>query len=399
MSLQILITLAFGVCHPGMATSHLRAEENHNPLAALDPVHVGFVRWIDTGDGQAREVLTLAVRPPLFLIKGFLSGAESEAIINVSHRTMAEKSMMGGPNPTDTTKEVKKQHQQRSFLEFRKMFKIFDKDRNGALTSNELQRLMQFRYNLPNHDHKLFMKRYNFSSPFIWEEKLIGIDLVEYREWIMKNYPHMMERHSDQVWLGYNISQAHSVLHRAQKITGLPKAVVSGEASLQVLHYGKQGHYSCHYDSPPSHIPDGRVVRLGTMAIFLNDPEAGGQIAFPGADKEGSEKWNVTDWSNLKSECQPTNKCTTLGGVVVSPKRGDAVLWYNMKPSHWSVKADGGFTYNWKGKTDDSFDWNSLHCGAEVLKGEKWMANVWFRAIPKNRQVPSTIDAPSIVLV
>ena len=79
-----------------------------------------------------------------------------------------------------------------------------------------------------------------------------------------------MERHSDQVWLDYSKShKTQALLDRAQRITGLPKEVVSGEESLQVLRYGKLGHYSCHYDSPPSHIPDGQLVRLGTASLVF----------------------------------------------------------------------------------------------------------------------------------
>jgi hypothetical protein len=305
--------------------------------------------------------------------------------------------MMGGSTVDKNSEDIRKKQEERSFMKFRKMFKHFDKDRSGALDATELARLLHIQYSLPNHDHDLFMKRYNFTSPWIKETRLFGVNLLEYRQWIVRNRPHMMERHSDQVWLQYNASQTKPVLHRAAKITGLPKAVVAGEGSLQVLHYGKLGHYSCHYDSPPSHIPSGQVVRLGTMAVFLNDPEAGGEIAFPGADKEGSDTWNVSQWSNLKSECQATPSCTSMGGVVVSPRKGDAVLWYNMKVNHWSTNERGEFDYHSTGKTEDSFHWNSLHCGAEVSKGEKWMANVWFRA--HETAVSSTIQAPSIVMV
>lgn len=372
-----------------------------NPLASLDPVKVGFTRWVDLGDHRAVEVRTLALSPPLFLVKGLLTGEESTAIVNQARARQANSSTMGGTTPEDLTRSIKKTQDRRGFSGFRKMFKDFDRDRNGILSKAELGRLLSIVYNLPNHDHELFMRKYNLAPP-LRLEKLMGIDLLEYREWILKNHPHMMQRHSDVVWLGYDDNKTKPIVERAVKITGLPEGIVAGETGLQVLHYGKLGHYSCHYDSPPSHIPDGRVVRLATMAVFLNDPESGGQIAFPGADRNGIEKWNVSHWADLKNECQATNRCTSLGGVVVSPKKGDAVLWYNMKVQHWSTDSKGGISYHSPGRNQDSFQWSSLHCGAEVSKGEKWLANVWFRAAlksPETAPVASTIEAPSTVII
>jgi hypothetical protein len=373
----------------------LGAAEAENPLAYLDPIKVGYKRWVDLGVGRAAEVVTLAVRPPLFHIKGFLNSEESQALIHEAHVQHTAISTMGGTTPQETTENVKKIQNQRTFLQFRKMFKYFDKDHNGVLNKKELGRLLHKAFNMPNHDHDLFLKHHNLTNPMIAEHRLMGIDLAQYREWIMKNHPYIMERYSDQVWLEYGKNSTEPLLERAQKITGLPRTVVSGETSLQVLHYGKLGHYSCHYDSPPSHIPNGQIVRIGTLAVFLNEPEAGGQIAFPGADKEGSQNWNVSDWAGLKDQCQVTDSCTNLGGVIVSPKQGDAVLWYNMKANHWSINGKGGLAYGSHEKTDESFNWNSLHCGAEVSRGEKWLANIWFRASLKKSEhvkVPSTLD-------
>jgi hypothetical protein len=393
------------VAESPLSSQHPFSQEvAENPLASLDPVKVGFTRWVDLGDRGAVEVRTLALSPPLFLIKGFLTSEESQVLINQARARQAESSRMGGTSPEDLTRNIKKTQNsnQRSFLAYRKMFKDFDKDRSGVLSKEELGRLLFMKYDMPNHDHELFMKWYNGTSP-LRMENLLFVDLVEYREWIMKNYPHLMQRHSDQVWLPWANNKTKQVVERAAKITGLPKSIVSGEfGGLQVLHYSKLGHYSCHYDSPPSHIPDGRVVRLGTMAVFLNDPEQGGQIAFPGADRNGIETWNVSHWGKLKSECQATNRCTTLGGVVVPPKKGDAVLWYNMKVQHWSTDSKGGISYRSPGSNQDSFHWGSLHCGAEVSKGDKWMANMWFRAPlkgPGTTPVPSTIEAPSTLLI
>lgn len=415
MKWQLLLAVSsHSASHPSMAAPQKGPVESvdiESRLASLEPIYVGYTRFIESDDGRKVEVRTLAVRPPLFHIRGLLSTTESKALIDEARiRQMDMRaSTMGGETVDENTQSITKRQNKRSFSKFRAMFKHFDKDHSGSLNKMELAQLLRNQYDLPNHDHDLFMKwgGNNLMSLAIREPQLYSLNLLEYRQWIMTNYPHMMERHSDQVWLRYNSSHTKSLLHRAEKITGLPQAVVAGESAMQVLHYGKLGHYSCHYDSPPSQIPNGQVVRLGTLAVFLNDPEAGGEIAFPGADKEGSETWNASQsverWGNIKSECQATDQCTSMGGVVVSPRQGDAVLWYNMNVTHWSANNRGEFHYHSTGNTYDSFQWNSLHCGAEVSKGEKWMANVWFRAHVTTEsstvEVPTTAEVPSVIQV
>ncbi len=46
--------------------------------------------------------------------------------------------------------------------------------------------------------------------------------------------------------------------------------------------------------------------------------------------------------------------------IAVKPKRGNAILWYNTMP-------------------DGTLDDQSLHGGMPVLKGEKYVAVLWFR--------------------
>ena len=53
--------------------------------------------------------------------------------------------------------------------------------------------------------------------------------------------------------------------------------------------------------------------------------------------------------------------------VVVAPKRGTAIMWYN----HYLD--EGG---KWLGAMDEQ----SLHGGCEVRKGVKWAANNWITA-------------------
>eukprot|EP00746_Dinoflagellata_sp_MGD_P052439 gnl/MRDRNA2_/MRDRNA2_23195_c0_seq1.p1 gnl/MRDRNA2_/MRDRNA2_23195_c0~~gnl/MRDRNA2_/MRDRNA2_23195_c0_seq1.p1 ORF type:complete len:180 (+),score=29.51 gnl/MRDRNA2_/MRDRNA2_23195_c0_seq1:53-541(+) len=149
---------------------------------------------------------------------------------------------------------------------------------------------------------------------------------------------------------------------------------------LQVLKYPTKGHYGCHHDSSADDIEAGSAVRLATVAVFLNDPAQGGELAFPGADKPFKNS-DVGHWESLERRCAPTSMCTQLGGVIVKPKKGDAVFWYNTKAEHWRV----GETKRIPRSSKKSLYWNSMHCGAEVKMGEKWMANIWLRSSMQRR--------------
>jgi hypothetical protein len=346
-------------------------------LAFLDPVRVGHSRLINLGDGHQVEVRTMAMRPPLFYVSGFMSPTEADDLVMEAKAGKRLTSLAQGSEPSLGVAT----------------FRAFDRNRNGELDESELKRLMNMVFLVANHDHELFMSYHSLLMPTITEEVFRRIDFSKYRDWIVQNHPQSMQRFSDQVWLKYNRTDTQRLVRRAGEITGLPEVVVSGESAMQVLHYGKLGHYSCHWDTPPDQCPKGPIMRLGTMVLFLNEPQAGGQIAFPAADKVGSENYNVSDWASVKQQCQVTNPCTTMGGVVVPPKKGDAVFWYNLQTNHWRDDGEGHFLHEGK----DSFLWNSLHCAAEVQAGEKWIANMWFRAPNSQPSTSSTIAAPSTV--
>jgi len=347
-------------------------------LAFLDPVRVGHTRLVDVGDGNHVKVRTMAMRPPLFYVSGFMSSAEADDLVEEAKAKERLTSVAQGSEPALGIQT----------------FRAFDRDRNGELDKLELAHLLNKVFLIANHDHDLFMSHHNMSSPEVTQSVFEGINLFHYRDWIVQNHPHSMQRYSDQVWLKYQKNATQRHVRRAAKITGLRENVVAGETAMQVLHYGKRGHYSCHWDSPPDHCPNGPITRLGTMVLFLNEPQAGGEIAFPAADRAGSENYTISDWASVKQECQATNRCTTMGGVVVAPKKGDAVFWYNLQTNHWRDDGEGRFWHEGK----DSFLWNSLHCAAEVQAGEKWVANMWFRSPNSQASTLSTIAAPSTMI-
>ncbi len=109
--------------------------------------------------------------------------------------------------------------------------------------------------------------------------------------------------------------------------------VHNGEG-LQVLHYGPGTEYKPHYDFfDPAEPGTASILqrggqRVATLVIYLNEPEAGGATVFPDA------------------------------ALTVVPKCGNAVF----------------FTYSQAHPVS-----RTLHGGAPVLSGNKWIATKWLR--------------------
>jgi prolyl 4-hydroxylase len=109
---------------------------------------------------------------------------------------------------------------------------------------------------------------------------------------------------------------------------------VSHGEGLQILRYRPGAEYRPHFDYfDPKHSGTPRVLerggqRVGTLVIYLNTPEGGGSTTFPDA------------------------------GLEVAPIRGNAVFFSYDRP-HPGTK--------------------TLHGGAPVTAGEKWVATKWMR--------------------
>jgi prolyl 4-hydroxylase len=103
---------------------------------------------------------------------------------------------------------------------------------------------------------------------------------------------------------------------------------------LQILHYGPGTEYKPHYDYFDPNEPGTPTIlkrggqRVGTVVIYLGEPVKGGGTTFPDVRFE------------------------------VAPKRGNAVF-FSYERAHPSTK--------------------TLHGGAPVLEGEKWIATKWLR--------------------
>ncbi|KAJ4913975.1 Prolyl 4-hydroxylase 5 [Raphanus sativus] len=123
---------------------------------------------------------------------------------------------------------------------------------------------------------------------------------------------------------GSFISRGHdktveAIEKRISEFTFLP--IENGEG-LRVIHYEVGQKFDPHYDGLGS---------IATFLMYLSDVDEGGETVFP----------------------------SSSGGLSLSPKKGDAVLF-------WSKRPDG------------SQDPSSLHCGRPVIKGNKWASIKFF---------------------
>lgn len=126
--------------------------------------------------------------------------------------------------------------------------------------------------------------------------------------------------------------------------TFLPKE--NGE-DMQVLRYKHGEKYEPHYDYFTDNVNTVRGGhRYATVLLYLTDV-AGGETVFPLAEEFDDTK-------------DPTLSECARKGIAVKPRKGDALLFFNLSP-------DG---------TTDSL---SLHGGCPVIKGEKWSATKWIR--------------------
>lgn len=118
---------------------------------------------------------------------------------------------------------------------------------------------------------------------------------------------------------------------RLARLTRWP--VTHGEG-IQVLHYGPGAEYKPHYDYFDPKEPGTPTIlqrggqRVGTVVMYLNTPERGGATTFPDI------------------------------GLEVAPQKGNAVFFSYAQPLPST---------------------RTLHGGAPVIAGEKWIATKWLR--------------------
>ncbi len=146
-------------------------------------------------------------------------------------------------------------------------------------------------------------------------------------------------RTSENCWIEHDANEiVHEVSKRFSILVQMP---IRNAEQYQLVYYKKGTEYKPHYDSFDYETDDGKKnwepggQRMITVIAYLNDVEEGGETGFPEL------------------------------GIDIPPKKGDAVVFHNTLP------IDAG--------THPKIHPRSLHGGMPVLKGEKWMVNLWFR--------------------
>jgi len=144
------------------------------------------------------------------------------------------------------------------------------------------------------------------------------------------------EMHADRTSNGmfFRLGENEVVARLEARIAKLLNWPVENGEGLQVLHYQPGAEYKPHYDYFDPNEPGTPTIlkrggqRVATVIVYLGEPEKGGGTTFP----------NVN--------------------LVVAPKRGNAVFFSYDKPHPSTL---------------------SLHGGAPVIAGEKWIATKWLR--------------------
>lgn len=147
------------------------------------------------------------------------------------------------------------------------------------------------------------------------------------------------ERHDGRDSEGMFFTRCESPVVRTieERIATLLRWPIEKGETIQVLRYGIGGKYDPHYDYfDPALVGSAEPLRIagnrvGTLIMVLHGPIRGGATIFPDA------------------------------GIEVAAQRGNAVFFSYNRP-HPSTK--------------------TLHGGAPVIEGEKWIATKWLREKP-----------------
>ncbi|RMX59580.1 hypothetical protein pdam_00003643, partial [Pocillopora damicornis] len=340
-------------------------------LTRINGVKVGHVEDVDLGD-IVRKRITKAMRPLLFEIPNFLSEEECGHMVNLAERERFVTSTAKGGLQSWSEFEIPDIRNGPLHVDY---FQYLDGDKNGKLTIEEV----------------------GFAT--IDEFKTMNsMGLTDLMSAMSMSHPLHRPRYSDQTWVNQRSlgdPVLNKVIERVIELTRLSREIIYGSERIQIVRYGKHGHYHAHFDSETDKRTDKRccqlyedvvqafnkdegcrLCRYVTILFYLNDVEEGGETAFPMADNVTLSMEYLTssrgdlDYFNLSHNCHQ--------GLAISPRKGTAIMWYN----HLRDDESG-----WMGARDDF----SLHGGCGIKRGEKWIANLWITAPYKDgAHIPSS---------
>jgi prolyl 4-hydroxylase len=141
-------------------------------------------------------------------------------------------------------------------------------------------------------------------------------------------------RTSEGIW--YQRAEDPFIEKLDRRIASLMNWPVENGEGLQILHYGMTGEYRAHFDYFPPDQPGSAVhtaqggQRVATLVVYLNDVPDGGETTFPEA------------------------------GLSVAARQGGAVYFRYMNAQR-------------------QLDPLTLHAGAPVVDGDKWIMTKWVR--------------------
>eukprot|EP00112_Aurelia_sp_Birch-Aquarium-sp1_P022289 Seg624.1 transcript_id=Seg624.1/GoldUCD/mRNA.D3Y31 product="Transmembrane prolyl 4-hydroxylase" protein_id=Seg624.1/GoldUCD/D3Y31 len=369
-------------------------------LARLQGFRVGHVQDVDVGHGQKLRLITKALKPLVFEVPNFLNNKEINFMLDKAIKQSLENSEVR--SGLQKSPEFKRSEGRGKAAEPLARFDYWDTNKDGYIGIEECMKAAA-KYNgqlAPVEDdiRKMFetIETSAFDDEVISEEEWNQLDTIviqdQFNYWAVYD-PRFRIRFSEQTWLHWHLDETgvlNGIRERVTKLTRLPREIVYGGEPIQVAHYLPRGHYNAHYDSEThlrTDVPcchqykngqsDGtgqcRICRYITIMTYMNDVEEGGETAFVSADNSTFDKDRDHDKLNLSKYCKEAS-------LYVKPKKGTAVFWYNHH-----IDANTG----WLGDMDS----HGLHGGCDVIRGEKWISNVWLPA-----PYEDGFDTPSVYL-
>ena len=181
-------------------------------------------------------------------------------------------------------------------------------------------------------------------------------------------------RHFDNDYGAPDSGVVQSVISRAAALVGVNESLAEG---VQVVRYPAHTHFRHHQDA---HEPQdaeatfGGRNRLASILIYLNDAHfavagaerllAGGETNFPHAKGLVRPAAHQPLVRPSEESDEPTD-CNSYG-LVVEPRAGDALLFYNLMDDQDD-----------SAPTAMAVDHATVHAGCTVREGVKWAANIW----------------------
>jgi prolyl 4-hydroxylase len=153
-------------------------------------------------------------------------------------------------------------------------------------------------------------------------------------------------RTSHGAWLSNQESE--KIILVSSRVSNLLNIDLQYCTNISVINYQEGAQYKAHYDPADRYTEAAKFKpyrellknpeysqRTYTVLMYLNDVEEGGETEFPKL------------------------------GIKIKPEMGKAIVWFNLHPYSKDINE------------------NTLHAGLPVVKGEKWIANMWFYDQPR----------------